>query len=161
MNINGLYETPFNHHLLIAYINWLNENDERCEVLIDADLVGDDMSFLKEFFSKHSTLVINLSKSATRNLLITAEMVSFAGKIRGKSYQIEIPTAAVMGILVRTGEEKVLLPFVPMIASMNIVIEPNKLKTRTINNPDSKRELEEDVAVIQSATILEFKRPAK
>ena len=56
-------------------------------------------------FVKEGQIVLNLSASATRNLIMDNDWVQFSARFGGISRELQIPIAAVVGIFARENGE--------------------------------------------------------
>lgn len=85
-------------YLLRAMHEWMTDNALTPHIVID---VNEAQADLPMEHVKDGKLVINVSYSATQNLLIDNECASFAARFGGVSRQLSIPIMAIVGIYAR------------------------------------------------------------
>jgi stringent starvation protein B len=85
-------------YLLRAMHEWISDNNFTPHIVID---VAAAQTSLPVEYAKDGKLVINVSYSATQNLLITNEVVSFDARFGGVSRHLDVPVLAVLGIYAR------------------------------------------------------------
>lgn len=82
-------------YLIRAIYEWLIDNDHTPHLLVDAEY--DDVVVPQQFVHK-GRIVLNISPSATRNMVIGNDEIVFSARFSGKSTEIFIPPAAVLSI---------------------------------------------------------------
>ncbi len=85
-------------YLLRAMHEWMTDNDLTPHIVIDVSLAE---SGLPVEYAKDGRLVINVSYSATQNLMIGNESTSFDARFGGVSRHLDVPTLAILGIYAR------------------------------------------------------------
>ena len=89
-------------YLLRAMHEWMSANELTPLVLVDA-LMPDVV--VPEDYVKDGNIVLNVAWSATRNLALENELISFEARFNGVSHAISFPLDAVLGIYAReTGQ---------------------------------------------------------
>lgn len=89
--------TPVNNHLILAYYDWIVENNWQPHIFVKAKGLGD--AFLETLENDDGCILFNISPSATRNLVISTEGVSFSARFTGTLRQISIPLDRVMSLI--------------------------------------------------------------
>jgi stringent starvation protein B len=85
-------------YLLRAMHEWMSDNDETPLVVVDATAADANVPV---GHVKDGRIVLNMGWSATRNLQMTNELVSFEARFGGVSHAVSFPLAAVQGIYAR------------------------------------------------------------
>lgn len=85
-------------YLLRAMHEWMTDNDLTPHIVID---VSAAQSGLPVEYAKDGRLVVNVSYSATQNLIIGNESTSFDARFGGVSRHLDVPTLAILGIYAR------------------------------------------------------------
>lgn len=86
--------TPY---LVRAIHEWCVDNGLTPHILV----VADNNTVLPMEYVKNGEIVLNLSYSATKNLLIENEAISFSARFGGVSKELYIPISSVKGIFSR------------------------------------------------------------
>lgn len=114
--------TPINKHLLLAYYNWILENQLTPFVICKPD---EDTIVPMEHVND-GIIVLNLLPSAINDLTIEDDYVAFDARFSGRTMEIFLPMHTV--VAVRTKEDpSIILQFPPM----------EKVKQKT-NDEDTK-----------------------
>jgi len=98
MGESGTETTLQRPYLLRAMHEWMTDNDLTPHIVID---IGAAQTPLPVEYAKDGKLVINVSYSATQNLLISNESASFDARFGGVSRHLEVPIQAIVGIYAR------------------------------------------------------------
>ncbi len=85
-------------YLLRAMHEWMTDNDLTPHIVID---VATAQTGLPVEYAKDGKLVINVSYSATQNLVIGNEFASFNARFGGVSRHLDVPVLAILGIYAR------------------------------------------------------------
>jgi stringent starvation protein B len=85
-------------YLLRALYEWITENGLTPHVLVDAELDGVDVP---EHVIQKGKVVLNVASTATEQLLIDNEVISFKARFSGSPYPIHVPMDAVIAIYAR------------------------------------------------------------
>jgi len=81
---------------------WISDNSCTPHLVVDANASGVDVPLE---FARDGKLVLNVSWTATRNLRLTNEAVSFEGRFAGASRIVNVPIHAVLAVYAReTGQ---------------------------------------------------------
>lgn len=90
--------TPTRPYLLRAMHEWMSDNGQTPLILVDA--LRPDVQ-VPEGFIEDDHIVLNVSWSATRNLQLDNELISFEARFSGTPHAVSVPVAAVKGIYAR------------------------------------------------------------
>lgn len=85
-------------HFLNAMWSWISDNNMTPQILVDATVAGVDVPI---HHVKEGKIVLNISASATGQLAIREDHVSFIARFNGKAQSIFVPINAVMAIYAR------------------------------------------------------------
>ena len=89
-------------YFIRAMFEWICDNGYTPHLLIDASL--ENMSIPRKFV-ENERITLNISSSATRNLTIDSDVISFEARFEGKTINVQLPYEAVINIFAReTGE---------------------------------------------------------
>jgi stringent starvation protein B len=89
-------------YLLRAIHEWITDSMCTPHIVVDAGMAGVEVP---RQFVKDGKIVLNVSWTATANLRLTNEGVSFSGRFGGTSMAVTVPIAAVLAIYAReTGQ---------------------------------------------------------
>ncbi|MDA0789284.1 MAG: ClpXP protease specificity-enhancing factor [Proteobacteria bacterium] len=94
-------------YLIRAMNEWILDNTCTPYLVVDA---GVDGVSVPVDYVKDGQIVLNISPTAVRNLLIDDEAVSFSGRFGGVAHQIYAPVPAVLGIVSRENGEGMWFP---------------------------------------------------
>ncbi|MGI9258330.1 MAG: ClpXP protease specificity-enhancing factor [Gammaproteobacteria bacterium] len=82
-------------YLIRAMHEWMTDNNLTPFIVIDAAAEGVS---IPEQYVADGRVILNVSYSATRNLTVADDTVSFETRFEGRGTHLEIPTAAILGI---------------------------------------------------------------
>jgi len=82
-------------YLLRALFDWIVDNDLTPYLMVNAE--SEDVSVPVEYI-EDGRIILNISTSATHELAIENESVSFSARFAGKPMQVYVPMHAVMAI---------------------------------------------------------------
>jgi len=85
-------------YLLRGLYEWISDNDLTPHVLVDAGVAGVDVP---QHTVQKGKVVLNIAASATEQLQLDNETISFKARFSGKPYPITIPMEAVIAIYAR------------------------------------------------------------
>ena len=89
-------------YFIRAMFEWISDNGYTPHLLIDASF--ENMSIPRKFV-ENERITLNISSSATRNLTIDSDVISFNARFEGKTMNVQLPFEAVINIFAReTGE---------------------------------------------------------
>ncbi|TCP92020.1 stringent starvation protein B [Cricetibacter osteomyelitidis] len=97
--------SPKRPYLLRAYYDWLVENELTPYLVVDATYYG---TVVPREYVKDGQIVLNLSSSATGNLLLGNEHIQFNARFRGIPQDIYIPMGAALAIYARENGDGVM-----------------------------------------------------
>lgn len=99
--------SPSQPYLLRALNEWIVDNGMTPQLLIDAAHPQVDVP---DSIRGEARLVLNISPSAVRDLLIDNEFVSFVARFSGASRGVLIPVQAVLAIYARENGQGMMFP---------------------------------------------------
>ncbi len=94
-------------YLLRAMHEWMVDNAMTPHIVVDAKREG---LVVPAGHVKDGKLVLNVSLSATRNLSLGNELVTFEARFGGVPQHVEVPIDAVLGIYARESGRGMLFP---------------------------------------------------
>jgi stringent starvation protein B len=94
-------------YLLRGINEWILDNG--CTPFLVVDATAKDVSVPAEHV-KDGQIVLNISPTAVRELVIDNEFLSFNGRFQGVPWQIYTPMSAVLGIITRENGEGMWFP---------------------------------------------------
>jgi stringent starvation protein B len=94
-------------YLLRGINEWILDNG--CTPFLVVDATAKDVSVPPEHV-KDGQIVLNISPTAVRELVIDDEFLSFSGRFQGVAWQIYTPMSAVLGIITRENGEGMWFP---------------------------------------------------
>lgn len=86
---------PKRPYLLNAAYEWVADNDMTPYLLVDAEQDG---VVIPVEFVKDGRIVLNISMSAVRHLIMDKEAVSFEARFSGKVMQVYVPIRAALAL---------------------------------------------------------------
>ncbi len=94
-------------YLVRAINEWIVDSGLKPHLLVDADQPGLDVP---ESSIQDGRVVLNISPSAVRDLLIDSEMVTFVARFGGVSRAVTVPIAAVEAVYARENGRGMMFP---------------------------------------------------
>ena len=89
-------------YLIRAMLDWINDNKLTPYILVDTNI--SNVTVPEKFINKEK-IILNIGHTATDNLNVTLESISFNGRFDGKSLSIFVPTEAILSIYTKeTGD---------------------------------------------------------
>lgn len=82
-------------YLIRAMHEWMTDNNLTPFIVIDAAAEG--VSIPEQYVSD-GRVILNVSYSATQDLTVGEDLMSFETRFEGRSRHLDIPTAAILGI---------------------------------------------------------------
>jgi len=82
-------------YLLRAFYDWIVDNNATPYIVVDADLPGVDVP--REYI-ENGRIVLNISPSAARDLVLENDRVVFNARFSGVPYDIYIPIRAITAV---------------------------------------------------------------
>jgi stringent starvation protein B len=116
--------TPTRPYLLRAMHEWMSDNSQTPLVVIDANA---EAVTVPEQHVKDGRIILNISWSATQNLVMDNEQISFTARFSGVPSQVLVPIAAVKGIYARESGQGMMFQDEPVsqAANENVKIDKN------------------------------------
>lgn len=99
--------TPKRPYLLRALHQWMTDNGQTPHIVVDAILAGVQVPVEH---IKDGRITLNVSYSATSNLDLGLDAVTFDARFGGVARRIRVPLAAVVGIYARESGEGLVFP---------------------------------------------------
>ena len=94
--------TPKKPYFIRAMFDWISDNNYTPYILVDSSV--ENVCVPKEFI-ENDRITLNISYSASSNLEINSNSISFDARFNGKSLNVNIPCEAVINIFAKeTGE---------------------------------------------------------
>lgn len=90
--------TPSRPYLIRALYEWIVDNQLTPHLLVDATLDGVEVP---RQFVEDGRIILNVSPTATHNLMLANEAVSFSARFAGKDTAVLVPIDAVLAIYAR------------------------------------------------------------
>ena len=94
-------------YLIRAINEWILDNQYTPYLIVDATM--EEASVPLEYV-KEGQIVLNISPSAIRDLVMTNEHVMFNGRFGGVAHEIYVPIAAVLGLIAKENGEGMWFP---------------------------------------------------
>jgi stringent starvation protein B len=82
-------------YLIRAMHEWMSDNNLTPYIVLDAS--NDNLDVPDQYISE-GKLILNISYSATQNLVLGDDSLNFVTRFQGVSRQLDLPTTAVIGI---------------------------------------------------------------
>jgi len=100
--------SPSQPYLLRALNEWIIDNGMTPQILIDADVPGVEVPAAA--LGGDSKVVLNISPSAVRDLLLDNDYVSFVARFSGVSHGVLVPVGAIKAIYARENGQGMMFP---------------------------------------------------
>ena len=94
-------------YLLRALLDWINDNGLTPQILIDTRYPHVQVP---EHLSSEERLVLNISPTAVRDLMIEDEILSFVARFAGVSRGVVVPVSAIHAIYARENGQGMMFP---------------------------------------------------
>lgn len=88
--------TPSRPYMLNAIWEWIMDNKLTPYIVVDASV--NYVSVPEQYINKDGRIILNISESAARSLLINNDAVSFSARFSGLVHDIYIPMKAISAI---------------------------------------------------------------
>ncbi len=89
-------------YLIRAMHEWMVDNGQTPHIVVDATAGGMEVPAAHV---KDGRIILNISHSATKGLILGNEILAFEARFSGAPYPIQLPVSAVLGIYAReTGQ---------------------------------------------------------
>ena len=109
---------------------WMSDNSQTPLVVIDANAEG---VAVPEQHVQDGRIILNISWSATQNLVMDNEQISFSARFSGVPNQVFVPMAAVKGIYARESGQGMMFQDEPVSQAVN---ENVKIDRNSSSNDD-------------------------
>lgn len=93
-------------YLIRAMYEWIVDNQYTPHLLVEA---RDPQVRVPRQFVEKGVIVLNVSPSAVKNLLLGNERISFSARFGGSPHEIDVPVAAVQAIYARENGQGIFL----------------------------------------------------
>ncbi|MGB0515135.1 MAG: ClpXP protease specificity-enhancing factor [Wenzhouxiangellaceae bacterium] len=103
--------SPSQPYLLRALNEWIIDNGMTPQILLDADAPGVEVPAAA--LGSDSKVVLNISPTAVRDLLIDNDYVSFVARFSGVSHGVLVPVDAIKAIYARENGQGMMFPESP------------------------------------------------
>jgi stringent starvation protein B len=90
--------TPNRPYLIRAIYDWILDNQMAPHLLVNASHPG---TLVPAGFVQDGRIVLNISPTAVRGLVLGNERIGFSARFGGVSMEVSVPPAAVLGIYAR------------------------------------------------------------
>lgn len=94
-------------YLLRAFYEWIVDNGMTPHLLVDA---RSPQVKVPRQFVKDGSIVLNVSMTATNNLMMDNDTVTFSARFGGKAFAIYLPMSSVMAIYSRETQDGISFP---------------------------------------------------
>ncbi len=94
-------------YLIRALYEWIADNDLTPHLLVDAEQPG---VAVPSGYVADGRIVLNVAASAVQGLVLGNDAVLFSARFGGRSFPVEIPVTAVLGIYARENGHGMLFP---------------------------------------------------
>ena len=94
-------------YLVRALYEWILDNQMTPHLLVDAH---NPLAVLPSQFIQDGKIVLNISPSAVRGLVLGNEQISFNARFSGAAMDVAVPAEAVLGIYARENGRGMLFP---------------------------------------------------
>ncbi|AEF54996.1 ClpXP protease specificity-enhancing factor [Marinomonas posidonica] len=98
---------PKRSYLLNAAYSWVADNEMTPYLLVDAE---QENVVIPTEFVKDGQIVLNISMSAVRHLIMDKEAVSFEARFSGKPMQVYVPMKAAMALYAKENGDGFVFP---------------------------------------------------
>ena len=98
-------QTPLQPYLLIAYYEWILDNEWTPQILVDTSYPQVEVPLQ---FANDGKIVLNIAPTAVANFELNHEYVSFNARFSGQSLSIYIPTSAIIAIYARENDQGIM-----------------------------------------------------
>ena len=95
-------QTEWRPYLLRAMHEWMSDNGYTPHIVVNADVDG---LVVPEEHVSDGKIILNVSQSATKDLIITNQLMSFKTRFACIPQTVKIPISAVLGIYARETRE--------------------------------------------------------
>lgn len=126
-------------YMIRAIYEWCNDNQLTPHVLVSVD----NETIVPASYVKNGEIVLNLNYSATKDLQIGQDAITFTARFSGESRNLYIPVSAVKGIFARENGQGMFFEINQIESENNndlmpVSIEDKKNKLKKMNKPSLK-----------------------
>lgn len=97
--------SPLQPYLLIAYYEWILDNEWTPQILVDASHPQVDVPLQ---FANDGKIVLNIAPTAVANFELNHDYVSFNARFSGRSLSLYIPTSSIIAIYARENDQGIM-----------------------------------------------------
>lgn len=97
--------SPLQPYLLIAYYEWMLDNDWTPQILVDAAHPEVD---IPQQFANDGKIVLNIAPSAVGDFHMDHQAISFKARFSGASVSIFVPVASIEAIYTRENDKGIM-----------------------------------------------------
>lgn len=97
--------SPLQPYLLIAYYEWIIDNDWTPQVLVDC---SHSEVNVPQQFANDGKIVLNIAPEAVANFELNHDFLSFSARFSGKSLDIYIPMNSIVAIYARENDQGIM-----------------------------------------------------
>ncbi|MHC9509880.1 ClpXP protease specificity-enhancing factor [Kangiella sp. M94] len=97
--------SPLQPYLLIAYYEWILDNEWTPQILVDASHPQVDVPLQ---FANDGKIVLNIAPTAVANFELNHDYVSFNARFSGRSLSLYIPTGSIIAIYARENDQGIM-----------------------------------------------------
>lgn len=97
--------SPLQPYLLIAYYEWILDNEWTPQILVDTSHPHVDVPM---HFANDGKIVLNIAPTAVANFELNHEFVSFNARFSGQSLGLYIPTSSIIAIYARENDQGIM-----------------------------------------------------
>lgn len=97
--------SPLQPYLLIAYYEWILDNEWTPQILVDTSHPQVDVPLQ---FANDGKIVLNIAPTAVANFELNHDHVSFNARFSGQSLSLYIPASAIIAIYARENDQGIM-----------------------------------------------------
>lgn len=97
--------SPLQPYLLIAYYEWILDNEWTPQILVDTSHPQVDVPLQ---FANDGKIVLNIAPTAVANFELNHDYVSFNARFSGQSLSLYIPTSSIIAIYARENDQGIM-----------------------------------------------------
>lgn len=126
--------SPLQPYLLIAYYEWILDNEWTPQILVDTSHPEVDVPLQ---FANDGKIVLNIAPTAVANFELNHDFVGFNARFSGQSLSLYIPTSAIIAIYARENDQGIMFS-ANMYGDDAYAGEENKSSTDSIGPAEAK-----------------------
>lgn len=127
--------SPLQPYLLIAYYEWILDNEWTPQILVDA---SHPLVDVPHQFANEGKIVLNIAPTAVANFELNHDYVSFNARFSGQSLSLYIPTDSIIAIYARENDQGI------MFSANMYADEESKSGTESIGNAEATDSSDDD-----------------